>query len=214
MHHEVITPVPLIECGIAARMLPGEAASGDRHVVKFFPNGALVAAVDGLGHGDEAAAAAEIAVATLETFAPSSPIALVTRCHEAMRKTRGAAMSIASFNALDNTMTWLGVGNVDAALLRADADARPSRESILLRGGVVGLQLPTLRESVLPVKRGDTLIIATDGIEGGFTEGLTPGDPPQQIADLILARHGKDTDDALVLVARYLGGAPCAIYSR
>jgi hypothetical protein len=31
---------------------------------------------------------------------------------------------------------------------------------------------------------------------------------PQQLADRILARQAKDTDDALVLVVRYLGAGP------
>ena len=33
-------------------------------------------------------------------------------------RTRGVVLSIALFNAENNTMTWLGVGNVDGLLLR------------------------------------------------------------------------------------------------
>ena len=76
-----------------------------------------------------------------------------------------------------------------------------------MRGGVVGGQLPSLRGSILPVRRGDTLIFATDGIRQGFTEGLVLTGSPQEIADQILARHYRQTDDALVLVVRYLGKA-------
>jgi hypothetical protein len=79
---------------------------------------------------------------------------------------------------------------------------------LLLHAGVVGLQLPPLRDFGIPVARGDTLILATDGIRGGFAEGLTLEGTPQQLADRILARDDKGTDDALVLVARYVGGAP------
>lgn len=82
----------------------------------------------------------------------------------------------------------------------------PAREYLLLRGGVVGYQLPPLHASTIPVARGDTLILATDGIRSGFAEGLDLGEPPQRIADHILAQHGKSTDDALVLVGRYIGG--------
>jgi serine phosphatase RsbU (regulator of sigma subunit) len=35
---------------------------------------------------------------------------------------------------------------------------------VLLRSGVVGYQLPTLRASTLPIAPGDLLIFATDGI--------------------------------------------------
>ena len=53
------------EWGLAARALHGQAESGDLHLVAPFAGGVLIAAVDGLGHGSEAAAAARVAVATL-----------------------------------------------------------------------------------------------------------------------------------------------------
>jgi hypothetical protein len=208
MGNEVPKLPPLIAWGAAARPLQGEAESGDLHVVQPFPKGVLVAAVDGLGHGPEAAAAARSAVLTLEGYAHEPVISLVKRCHERILRTRGVVMSLASFNTPDSTMTWLGVGNIEGVLLRADATASPARERILLRGGVVGCQLPVLHASILPVTRGDVLIFATDGIRGGFVEDVTLSDPPQRIAEQILARCAGGTDDALVLVARYLGHEP------
>lgn len=116
-------------------------------------------------------------------------------------------MSLASINALDNTMTWLGVGNVDGVLLRPDANASPVRESLLVRSGIVGYQLPPLRLSTISLVRGDVLIFATDGIRSGFVEGVRLTNSPQEIAESIIARYIKKTDDALVLVARYIAGA-------
>jgi phosphoserine phosphatase RsbX len=55
------------------------------------------------------------------------------------------------------------------------------------------------------VGAGDTLVFATDGISGDFLADVSAREEPQRLADQILARHGKGTDDALVLVARYLG---------
>jgi hypothetical protein len=55
----------------------------------------------------------------------------------------------------------------------------------------------------MPMKEGDTLIFVTDGIRSGFARGLSTGDPPQLMANRILAEYGKGSDDALVLVARY-----------
>ena len=197
----------LIEWGAAASALPGQAVSGDRFVVAPFPGGVLVAVADGLGHGNEASLAAEIAVATLVKYAAESVIVLVQRCHEALLRTRGVVMSLASFNSQDNTMTWMGVGNVEGVLFRADAKANPPHETILLRGGTVGYRLPPLRASVLPVAPGDTLIFVTDGIRSSFATDLALADAPQQIADGILSRYSRQTDDALVLVVRYLGGS-------
>jgi hypothetical protein len=114
-------------------------------------------------------------------------------------------MTVASLNALDNTVTWLGVGNVEGRLLRADAGNTHPCESVLLRNGLVGLQLPALHAGVLSLSPGDLLVFATDGIRTGFEQGLDRTEPPQQMADQILNQHFKGSDDALVLVARYIG---------
>ncbi len=197
----------MIEWGVATLTLPGQTASGDRYVVKPFRGGALVAAVDGLGHGDEAAAAAKTAAAILEMYSPEPVVTLLRRCHERLRMTRGVVLSLASFAARESTMTWLGVGNIEGRLLRADPQAQPLRESLILRGGVVGRHLPTAYASLVAVAPGDILIFATDGIRSDFSEGLTGSEVPQRTADRILAQYGKHTDDALVLVARYVGQA-------
>src|SRR5438128_10209802 len=154
----------IVEWGVALQTLAGEVESGDKHVVKIFPHGALLAAVDGLGHGEEAAAAANMAVRFLQTSENESVISLLKRCHERLRSTRGVVISLAAFNAVDETMTWVGVGNVEGVLLRADPTVDPRYESLLLRSGVVGSRLPLLHASIVPVMRGDTMIFATDGI--------------------------------------------------
>jgi hypothetical protein len=78
------------------------------------------------------------------------------------------------------------------------------RSGLVTRGGVVGAQLPPLKAAVVPVARGDTLVFATDGIAREFSENLSLEPPPQELANRILARHGRPTDDALVVVARFL----------
>jgi negative regulator of sigma-B (phosphoserine phosphatase) len=192
-----------MSCGAAAAPMANERESGDRYVVQPSGDGVLIAAVDGAGHGAEAAAAARIAAATLETFARESPIELMLRCHEELKRTRGAVMTLVFVHLRHRTLTWLGVGNVEAMLFRGDRAAVPDRA--LLRAGVIGYQLPTLSPEVIPLKPFDTIILATDGIRSDFAEGLALGGNAQQIADRILADHGKGTDDALVVVARYLG---------
>ncbi|TMA51493.1 MAG: stage II sporulation protein E (SpoIIE) [Deltaproteobacteria bacterium] len=196
---------PLLEWSVATRTMSGEIECGDAHLVVELPGGALVAVVDGLGHGREAAVAAREAVATLTQHADEPVVPLLQRCHGQLRATRGVVMTLASFRAADATMTWLGVGNVEGFLLRANAAAIPARESVLLRGGVVGYEIPPLRPATHRVAAGDTLVLATDGIRSAFAEGLDVAAPPREMAAGILARHAKDTDDALVLVARWLG---------
>src|SRR4029077_9723821 len=57
---ETVSPMSL-DWGVAGLPLDGQAESGDRHVVQPFPGGFLLAVIDGLGHGSEAAMAATTA---------------------------------------------------------------------------------------------------------------------------------------------------------
>lgn len=194
----------LIDWAVASRTLPGEEISGDHYVVTNFADGALLAVIDGLGHGSEAAAAADAAASVLQHHAAEPIVKLINRCHEALLNTRGAAMTVGSFNLSENTLTWIGVGNVEGRLMYANREAVPAIESVLLRGGVVGYQLPVLQASVVSVNENDVLVLASDGVHADF---LSPqsSEAPQLIADRILSEHFKGTDDAVVLVARYLG---------
>jgi serine phosphatase RsbU (regulator of sigma subunit) len=196
----------LIEWGVASQAFDGQQKSGDMCLVKLLAREALVAVVDGLGHGDGAAAVAEIAIATLEACAGQSLVALVNHCHQALRQTRGAVMSLASLRPLDSTMSWLGVGNVEGSLWRANVQEFPGPASLVLQGGLVGDHLPRLRASRVAITKGDLLIFATDGVQPHFPDPMVLTYPPQQVAEGILARNSRGTDDALVLVARCVYG--------
>lgn len=191
---------------MAASPIAGEHVSGDRHVAVSSTR-LVVAVIDGLGHGPEAAHAAGRAAEIVETHPDERPDALLRRCHDALRSTRGAAMTVASIDPVVGEMTWLGVGNVQATVLqRRTRDAR--REWVPLRGGVVGYLLPSLRPGTVRLQRDDVLVLATDGVRPVFGEWPAPAEAPQEVADRILADQSRGTDDALVLVARYRGGSP------
>jgi len=193
-----------LEWGVAVAPLPGEADCGDLYVVRAFDGGVLAAVIDAIGHGAEAARIAGLAAGVLERHAREPVQALLPRCHKRLRGSRGAAISLASFDDRAGTMSWLGVGNVGGILVHADARPEP-RQSLLVRGGIVGDRLPALELAAIPVERGDLLIMATDGIANGFREALPGKLEPQRLAEEIERGYAKTTDDALVLVARYAG---------
>jgi serine/threonine protein phosphatase PrpC len=197
--------VSVIEWGVAGRPFPGMRESGDREIVVFCPPRVVTAVADGLGHGAEAAVAAKGAASVLTRHPGAAPDDLMRHCHEELRRTRGAVLSVASFDTTDDSMTWLGVGNVEGILVRNDDAAQPKRHALLLRSGVVGYRLPPLRSESLRVFPGDRLILATDGISSDFCSEFPFGRTPQELADYLLERYGKVTDDALVLVVGYLG---------
>lgn len=191
-----------IEWAVEVAAFPGQTAAGDDHVVAPFVGGALLAVIDGLGHGLEAAAAAARAAAILRSDPAADPVELIRRSHRELAQTRGAAITLAAVEPFRARLTWLGVGNVEAFIRRADATADTPRETLMTRSGVVGYQLPSLRASVVPLYRGDTVVLATDGIASGFGVAVSADQAPADVASRILTTFGKSTDDALVLVAR------------
>jgi serine phosphatase RsbU (regulator of sigma subunit) len=192
----------LIEWSIAQEALPGQQESGDHYLVKTLPGGVLLAVVDGVGHGQDARHAADLAIKAIDDLETGSLIPLVRCCQQRLQGTRGVVLSMAFFSATDATMTWLGVGNVEGVLLRSQGE--PRQESLLLRAGLVGAHLPPISASTVPVNDGDVLVLATDGIRSGFAERLNMNASTQHIAQEIIEHFGRDTDDALVLVARYV----------
>jgi phosphoserine phosphatase RsbX len=198
--------VALVDLGIASFTPSDQGESGDLSVAHCNPDRALLAAIDGIGHGKSAAEAARVAAATLESFADDSLVSLVQKCHESLRPTRGVVFSLALIDFQFGTLTWLGIGNVQGVLIRSTTSEHNGNHALLLRPGVVGSRLPHLQTTTLPISRGDTLAFATDGIRGDFSEDLFPHETPQRSADRILAKHCKGNDDALVVIARFLGG--------
>jgi phosphoserine phosphatase RsbX len=196
----------VLEWAAIGRPIAGSIVSGDLHLVAAFPGGVLLAVVDGLGHGEQAEMAARAALDTLRQQ-PGLPITtLVTRCHRQLDRLRGAVMSLASIDASQETITWIGVGNVEGVLVRiSPSDGQPSRERLLLWGGIVGQTLPTLRAATLALRSGDTLVLATDGVRSAFLDDLNTADGVEEIARRVFAKHVTGADDALVVVARYRG---------
>jgi negative regulator of sigma-B (phosphoserine phosphatase) len=195
-----------LEWSTAAATMPGETVSGDRHWAGSVANGMMFAVIDGLGHGRAAAAASKIAVAMLQQYAGDPLIELLQRCHESLRGTRGVAMSLAEFNTEDAMLRWIGVGNVEGALLHRDSGL--PCDKLLLRNGVVGSHLPTLRAEELPIRPGDILTMVTDGVTTEHPMRVAMDGRIESVAGEILANACKGTDDALVLVARYQGAQP------
>ncbi len=192
-----------IEAAFATLPLPGQSESGDLCLIKRLGKGTLLAVVDGLGHGQDAASAAHAAVGALDRYSREPLIDLVRRCHDAMIGLRGVVLGLAYLDPQAATLTWLGVGNVGGVLLRADLGNRPSRVTLVPNAGFIGAEAtrPTTRS--VPLALGDTVILFSDGIKDGFADSLVLSNTPQEIADFVITRHLKGNDDALVLVARY-----------
>jgi negative regulator of sigma-B (phosphoserine phosphatase) len=195
----------VLERGVAGLAHEGEGRSGDLAVFAPSERGGLVAVIDGLGHGDAAADASELAAEILIEHTDFPPQQLLELCHDKLRSTRGAVMTLAWFDLEARTMAWTGVGNVEARFVRAGAGFGARHDSPVVLGGVVGFNLPQVRMSTVALEPGDAVAMATDGVAADYSVSLESGVPAQQLAERVLEKHGKGTDDALAVVVRYLG---------
>jgi hypothetical protein len=196
----------LVDWATATRVRPGERVAGDLAVLAPAPSGAIIAAVDGLGHGPAAARAARVAVREACLSAEADIATVTRRCHRVLRYTRGAALSVGLVARARRSLTWLGVGNVQRRSLRAIPGGRSAQESLVPARGLPGRDLPELSPKTLPLDCGDVVIFATDGVAQCLADDLDVSGSPAEIAERIMTRHWKADDDAVSVVARYLGG--------
>jgi negative regulator of sigma-B (phosphoserine phosphatase) len=190
-----------LDRAVAGAAHEGETRSGD--VAVFVPTaaGGLAGVIDGLGHGPEAADAAELCADVVRANAEAPAQELMQVCHEALLSTRGVVMTVAWFDLERAQLSWAGVGNVDARLVRSGPELR--EEVALVFGGVLGYRMPRVRPATMALERGDLLVMITDGIDAAISPALAGGGAAQALAGRILDQHGKGSDDALAMVVRY-----------
>lgn len=198
-----------MEWARAGRPVPGEYTSGDRGIaVDIDGEAALFGVLDGLGHGPAAAAAALRALDALTHARTERLEVLIQLCHRVLAGTRGAAMTLARVDFADNTLSWTGVGNVSANLIAKDAAGVHIRSSARLAAGIVGYRIPEIRPAqVLPLRTGDLLVIATDGITEEHLDHIDFAASATDIAEETLTKYAKESDDAMVLAARHRGAS-------
>jgi anti-sigma regulatory factor (Ser/Thr protein kinase) len=193
-------PPSPIETGLVLAPAPRENVCGD--AISFLTRGPLttVLAVDGLGHGVHAAAAANEAVRVFHED-PASPLPdLVRRLHAALQKTRGAALALARIDHEQGTLDHCGVGNITATIARQGAS-----KILISPGGIVGHMLPNLKTSRLAWEKSDTLIMHSDGLHSTGKALTHPGllvRHPAVLAGMLYAEQKRGRDDASVIVLR------------
>lgn len=183
---------------VLRRRLAGERACGDG-AFSTEPTAAadrdVVAVVDGLGHGVEAAEAARAAVEFLGSV-DGKPVDEVLRLiHHELRRTRGAAVSLVAVH--EKELEWGGVGNVAGRTI-----SDPSKH-LVPRNGTLGLGTVMPRAERVARPHGGCLVLASDGISDRWaTEDYRAAASahPLALAALLMRDHGRSSDDATVLV--------------
>lgn len=166
--------------------------------------GLLVLLCDGLGHGPLAGRAAQAAVTAFRDTRAQTPEAIMREIHQALRGSRGGAVSVVRVEPDAGTLTFCGVGNVSTFVVDP---ATGTRRSLPSAPGIVGHQLPTLRtvRQGLPPK--SAVVMHSDGLTERWRADAMPGfldRSPLVAAAQLLREAGVRRDDAGVVVAKGL----------
>jgi anti-sigma regulatory factor (Ser/Thr protein kinase) len=194
-----LRPCPLA-FGVATRPRPSCDLNGDAFVVAKWSESALVGLIDGLGHGQFAHRAALSARNYVEGHydLPLDQIFLGTG--RACRTTRGVVMALARFDWGEGRLVFASIGNIEA---RVFPKASPFR--FIIRRGVIGLNAPRPVAVENPWPFDHVLVLHSDGISTHWDwKDLQDWEnrPASEIANELLKRNAKESDDATVIVVR------------
>ncbi len=184
---------------VASRPMLGEVANGDAAVIAWHCDVCRLVVIDGLGHGPQAAEAAEQAVRTCAALPSLGPADLLEACHRGLHGSRGAAITFAWIDAAAARLTLAGVGNVEARLRQAGREQRFSPDR-----GIAGVALPRIRPVEMGLEDEWLFMIHTDGVQARLRLPDTPqlfSTPPQRLADDLLCEWARPTDDATIAIA-------------
>jgi anti-sigma regulatory factor (Ser/Thr protein kinase) len=188
--------VPAVD-GVALPMA-GETASGDAWGQVTDGSLTTILLADGLGHGDDAAHAANTAVRDLR--AGLDPVTLLQRIHGALMPTRGAAAAVARFDRRSGALQLAGIGNIAASIVDG-----ATTKSLVSLPGIVGHGRPKFRAFDYELPPGGLLVMHSDGCRGGWDLASYPGAQrrdPLVIASLLIRDFERGRDDVSVVVAR------------
>ena len=189
------------DVGARSRPYPGYNVNGDAYVVRYFKDdGALVAVIDGLGHGADAHEAAQTASDLIEAQAQLDFPALFHALDQRLRRTRGAVVAMAQIDLLAAQLTFAGIGNIEAVLLEPK-----SSQQLVCTGGIVG---HTMRPPHLFTYRWtpeSLLLLCSDGIRSAWRAELDRSllsAHPDVLVNAIIGGYARETDDATALGIR------------
>jgi anti-sigma regulatory factor (Ser/Thr protein kinase) len=190
------------EVGVMGRAHPLERVSGDHATFARLPDALVIAVADGLGHGPLAREASDAVVRSVAKAPHRELRAIVEECHDAVKGTRGAVMSIARIEEATGDLSGATVGNVTLYVCGPAVSARLGASSSVL--GARGPKRP-VRVEHAAVSARDVVIAYTDGITARASlEGELDlmREHPIVVAERMIERFAREDDDVLVLAAR------------
>ena len=196
---------PLSPMAVGAVCLPvrGEQACGDAWAMQAGGDATRFMLADGLGHGPDAAAAANLAVTIFAEQAPRSPAEWVRLIHVGLRGTRGAAVAVAEVVLKTRGVRYAGVGNISGLILSGG-----TAHTLVSHNGTAGVEARKIQEFSYPWPEDGMLVLHSDGLATHWLLADYPGlaqKDPALIAGALFRDHQRLRDDSTIVVAKAAG---------
>jgi anti-sigma regulatory factor (Ser/Thr protein kinase) len=187
----------IIETSVFSRPKPGFKNNGDAYFIKKYGDHAVIAVLDGIGHGDKASEASGIALKVIEDKFRDDLEQVVLTMHRKLHGSRGCVIGIVRMNK-EGKIEYLGVGNIRAQIYTSELYKR-----LVSFDGLVGSNLRTLRTDILTLSTPCLVVLHSDGISSfNFEDKKIVYRPVMEIAKEAFEQHKKSSDDATLLIAR------------
>lgn len=180
----------------------GEEVCGDAWDVEESADQCRVLVADGLGHGFPASEAAGDAVRVFRERRDLGLQDLARAIHEALKSTRGAALAIAEIDQQQETLRFVGIGNIGASIHQPDGSRQ---QNLVSHNGTVGHQIRKVQEFIYDWPEDSLLLMHSDGLS---TQTRLDGYPgltarhPTLMTGVLYRDFSRGRDDATVVVIR------------
>lgn len=179
---------------------PGERVCGDGWYCSHTPTRTVALLVDGLGHGQGAAEAAQEASATVRQRVSKSPGEILGYVHDALKKTRGAVAAVVEVCPKEGKLTYAGIGNISASILNKGIS-----KSLISHNGTLGMTVARVQEFQAEWTPDSVFVMHSDGLQSKWDLLSYPGlllRHPALICGALIRDFRRHRDDAGVVVLK------------
>ncbi|MDQ8034533.1 MAG: SpoIIE family protein phosphatase, partial [Bordetella sp.] len=191
-------PWTAFDFGAVCVPVRGESVCGDGWLVGYEGSQAAAMLADGLGHGPDAARAAQAAVSVFAENPFRDSAASLQEVHAALRTLRGAAVLALWVDTAE--VRYAGAGNVTARLISGTAD-----RTLATAHGTLGLQARRFDATCIARPPYATAVMHSDGVQSRWSaEAIAPllARDPALLAARIYGDYSRGRDDVCVLALR------------
>ncbi|MBA1189246.1 ATP-binding protein [Pseudomonas entomophila] len=184
--------------GVSQHSLHDDPACGDTWALAMTEQGVAALVIDGLGHGEDAEAAAHAGAAVFEATPFADLQGAIAAMHQAMLGTRGGAVALARYERARRHFSFAGIGNISASLVEGTR-----AQGLASHPGIVGGHYRKVQVFDYAEPSARWLILHSDGLQSRWNLNDYPGlvhCHPAVIAAVLHRDFCRGRDDVTVVV--------------